>query len=75
MVIYIVIVSLVVGVGAYLYTGKVDNEVTEAASDIIQFETGIDLEKLFKDANRNSPPPTQVPCQGLPERPAPGHTD
>jgi hypothetical protein len=48
-VLVLVFVSLVVGISFYAIDGTPDNIETEVASDIIQYETGINLEKILQD--------------------------
>jgi len=47
-------IALLIGVVYYFYTGKAHNPVTEMASDIIQNQTGINLEKLLPEDDANS---------------------
>jgi hypothetical protein len=48
--IILVILSFIIGLASYLYYGK-DNEITHVASEIIQHETGIDIERILPDSS------------------------
>jgi hypothetical protein len=52
--IIIVIISFFIGGISYFFYGK-DNEVTHIASEVIQHETGIDIERILPDASQTTP--------------------
>ena len=52
----LVSVVFIIGISVYLYTGNADNLVTVIASDIIQNQTGIDIEKMLPhDSDHTTP--------------------